>query len=138
MSKRAIERSIWIDAPRERVWKAVTDPAEIAQWFAPGSTFSRQGNSIYLRVEDVDVEVAIIAVFDPPRRLTTRELPDGVVTTTYLLEEEGGGTRFTVIEEGLEAVTGEEVRRQRLERDGAGWERLLDLLRAHVASLSAS
>ena len=134
MSKQTIERSIWIDAPRERVWKAVTDPAELAQWFAPGSTFSRQGNSIYLRVEDVDIEVAIIEVFDPPRRLTTRELPDRVVTTTYLLEDEGGGTRFTVIEEGLEAL-GVEARRQRLERDGAGWELRLALLQAHVASL---
>ena len=137
MSKQTIERSIWIDAPRERVWKAVTDPAEIAQWFAPGSTFFRQGNSIYLRVDDADIEVATIEVFDPPRRLTTRELPDKVVTTTYLLEEESGGTRFTVVEEGLESL-GEEARRQRLERDGAGWERLLAALRAHVATLASS
>ena len=39
MSKIVIERSIWIASPRERVWQAVTDPAQIAQWFAPGTSF---------------------------------------------------------------------------------------------------
>ena len=29
MEKLTIERSIWIAAPRERVWQAVTDPAQI-------------------------------------------------------------------------------------------------------------
>ena len=35
MEKMSIERSIWIDAPRERVWQAMTEPQQIAQWFLP-------------------------------------------------------------------------------------------------------
>ena len=30
-----VERSIWIGAPRERVWQAVTDPEQLAQWLLP-------------------------------------------------------------------------------------------------------
>jgi uncharacterized protein YndB with AHSA1/START domain len=35
MEKLVVERSIWIAAPRERVWQAVTDPEQLAQWFLP-------------------------------------------------------------------------------------------------------
>lgn len=31
MERIAIERSIWINAPRERVWLAITDPDQVAQ-----------------------------------------------------------------------------------------------------------
>lgn len=131
MDKPIIERSIWINAPRERVWQAVTDLAQIAQWFAPGASFSRNGNTISVRMGDTAVEVALIEVFDPPRQLTTRSLPDLLLTTTYTLEEENGGTRFTVIERGFEALT-EEQRQQRLDQDGKGWEMALENLRAFV------
>ena len=35
MENTALERSIWIAAPRERVWRAITDPAQTQQWFSP-------------------------------------------------------------------------------------------------------
>ena len=35
--KLAVERSIWIAAPRERVWRAITDPKQVEQWFSPGT-----------------------------------------------------------------------------------------------------
>ncbi|KPV45879.1 hypothetical protein SE17_43925, partial [Kouleothrix aurantiaca] len=35
----AVERSIWIAAPRERVWRAVTDPAQMEHWFSPGTSW---------------------------------------------------------------------------------------------------
>jgi hypothetical protein len=60
MRKMAIERSIWIAAPRERVWQAVTDPAQIVQWFAPCTTFSQHGNTICMRIGEREIEVAVI------------------------------------------------------------------------------
>src|SRR5688572_19975639 len=42
-----IERSIWIAAPRERVWQAVTDPEQVIQWFVPnlpGALMKRDDN----------------------------------------------------------------------------------------------
>ena len=135
MGRIAIERSIWIAAPRERVWQAVTDPAQIAAWFAPGTSFSRNGNIISIRVGEDDMEVAIIEVFDPPRQLTTRSLPDRALATTYTLEEENGGTRFTVTETGFEALS-EEARQARLDQDDQGWIMALENLKASTEGRS--
>src|SRR5262249_22152466 len=39
----AVERSIWIHAPRERVWTALTDPVQVEQWFSPGTSWTLTG-----------------------------------------------------------------------------------------------
>ena len=135
MGRIAIERSIWIAVPRERVWQAVTDPAQIAAWFAPGTSFSQNGNIISIRVGEDDMEVALIEVFDPPRQLTTRSLPDRALATTYTLEEENGGTRFTVTETGFEALS-EEARQARLDQDDQGWIMALENLNAYIEGRS--
>jgi uncharacterized protein YndB with AHSA1/START domain len=126
-----VERSIWINAPRERVWQAVTDPTQIAQWFSPGTVISQNGDTISIHIGETDVEVAVVEVVDPPRQFTTRSLPDRAMTTTYTLEEENGGTRFTVTEAGFEALS-EDARRERLNQDGAAWEMALENLKAYI------
>ncbi len=131
MDKITIERSIWINAPRERVWQAVSDPVQIAQWFAPGAVFSINSNRISVRIGETDMEVAVIETIDPPRQLTTRNLPEMNLATTYLLEEENGGTRFTVIESGLETLS-EDERQKHLEQDSNGWVMALENLKAFV------
>ena len=131
MEKVTVERSIWIAAPRERVWQAVTDPAQIAQWFAPGTSFSQNGDKISVRTGETDMDVAIIESVDPPRRITTRNLPERLITTTYTLEEENGGTRFTVTETGFEALSAD-ARKERLDQNGKGWERVLENLKAYM------
>ena len=131
MEATAIKRSIWINAPRERVWKAVTEPEQIAAWFAPGTSFKMENNNVSILMGDQYVDVAWIEVIEAPRQLTTRGLPDKLIATTYLLEEENGGTRFTVIESGLESLPAEE-REKHLEQDTAGWELALGNLNAYI------
>ena len=127
----AIKRSIWINAPRERVWKAVSEPEQIAAWFAPGTRFKMENNIVSILMGDQYIDVASVEVVDPPRQLTTRGLPEKVIATTYLLEEENGGTRFIVIETGLEALPAEE-REKHLEQDSTGWELALGNLNAYI------
>ncbi len=131
MEKIKVERSIWIAAPRERVWQAVIDPVQIAAWFAPGTDFSQKDDKISVRIDGMDVEVALVVVVDPPRQLTTRSLPDMSLETSYMLEEENGGTRFTVIETGFESLP-EAERQSRFDQDGAGWEMALENLNAYI------
>jgi uncharacterized protein YndB with AHSA1/START domain len=126
-----IKRSIWINAPRERVWKAVIEPEQIAAWFAPSTSFKMENNVVSILMGDQYVDVALIEVVEPPRQLTTRGLPEKLIATTYLLEEENGGTRFTVIENGLELLPAEE-REKHLEQDSAGWELALGNLNAYI------
>ena len=131
MEKIVVECSIWIAAPRERVWQAVTDPTQIAAWFSPGTTFTQNGNKISVRMGDMDVEVAAIEVIDPPRLITTRNLVNPSLTTTYTLAEENGGTRITVTEAGFESMS-EEARRQHLDQNDRGWQMALENLKAYV------
>jgi uncharacterized protein YndB with AHSA1/START domain len=75
--KLAVERSIWIDAPRERVWQAITDPDQIGHWFSPGTRWRGTGPKAGGTLAVIDPEtgadsfVQIIDVVDAPRRLDT-------------------------------------------------------------------
>jgi len=126
-----IKRSIWINAPRERVWQAISVPEQIAAWFAPGMTFKTENNIVSILMDGKYIDVALVEVVEPPRQFTTRGLPDKLIATTYLLEEENGGTRFTVIESGLESLA-EADRATHLEQDSAGWELALANLNAYI------
>lgn len=126
-----VKRSIWINAPRERVWKAVSEPDQIAAWFAPGTEFKMEDNTVSILMDGQWLPVASIEVVDPPSELTTRGLPDKIIATSYILEEENGGTRFTVIEKGLESLPAED-REKHLEQDSAGWELALGNLNAYI------
>ena len=127
----ALNRSIWINAPRQRVWDAVSVPEQIAAWFAPGTTFKFENDIVSISMDGKFVDVAWVETIDPPRELTTRPLPHKLTATTYLLEEENGGTRFTVTETGYEALS-EEARQARLDQDDQGWSMTLENLKAYI------
>ena len=127
----SLKRSIWINAPRERVWQAVSVPEQIAAWFAPGMSFKMENDIVSILMDGQFIDVAWVEVIDPPRELTTRPLPDKKTATTYLLEEENGGTRFTVIESNLEALPAED-RAKYLEQNGGEWEKALGNLNAYI------
>lgn len=136
----ALERTIWINAPRERVWEALTDPAQVAAWFAPGTTFKTGGTGVGARlyVEDpetgAEMYVQVMEIYDPPRELIMRsqpEPPESAFTTHYLLEPEDNGTRLTLNFSGYEAVDAE-VRDQLMNENGQGFELMLANIKAHI------
>jgi uncharacterized protein YndB with AHSA1/START domain len=52
MEHLSVERSTWMNAPRERVWQAITDPEQIAQWLLPpamGAQMKRDARGTLLR-----------------------------------------------------------------------------------------
>ena len=130
-----VERSIWIAASPEHVWQAVTEPDQLAQWFLPsalGAQMKRNPDgTLLVSLGPMDVEVAVLEDIDPPRRVTSRSLPDRQVAATYQLVEENGGTRVTVTLTGLDLLSAE-ARRQRLDPSGAAWEKVLENLKAFV------
>jgi uncharacterized protein YndB with AHSA1/START domain len=137
MGDTMLEHSIWIDAPREQVWRAVTDPDQIIRWFAPnlpGATMERDENgTVTVHLGPVGVEFVVLTIVEPLRQVANRTLPDGQVTVTYTLDEEQNGTRFTVTTFGFEALLGD-VRLDRLSHARTGWEQTLKNLQAFVGS----
>jgi uncharacterized protein YndB with AHSA1/START domain len=136
MKKQTVERTIWIDAPRQRVWQAVTDPEQLAQGFLPpalGAQMKRDDSGkLFVCMGPMEIPFAILEEVEPPRRLAGRGFPDKLITTTYTLEEEKGGTRVTVTMSGFESLP-EDAAQERLAPSGASWEKALANLKAYVA-----
>ena len=139
MEQRNVERGIWIDVPRERVWQAITDPAELAQWLLPpalGAQLRRDSNdTILLNMGGMEIPIAILEEVEPPRHVRSYGLPDHVISITYLLEEENDGTRVTVTMSGFEKLP-VDARQDRVLPSGMAWEKALANLEAHVTGMS--
>lgn len=136
MTDLTVARSLWIDAPRERVWRAITDPDQIARWLLPpalGAQLVRdEGGALALSLGPMQMALAAFETLDPPRRAISRSLPDGLLTTTYTLAEERGGTLVTVTLSGFAALP-PEARAERMLPAGAGWEKGLQNLSAALS-----
>ena len=111
--------------PVEKVWAALTDPAQLAQWLAPGELELTLGGRVYLAFTDgdsvIDGRVTAIA---PPRLLefTWTDKDDDFGFVRWELVADDGGTRLVLTHTipeaarpfGLPAL--------------AGWHTLLDQL----------
>jgi uncharacterized protein YndB with AHSA1/START domain len=136
MERATVERSIWIDAPRERVWQAVTEPAQLAQWFLPpmiGAQMKRDESGLtFVLMGDMAIPIAALEAAEPPQQATIRTMPDELLAITYALTEENAGTRVTVTMSGFERLP-EDAREDRLLPSGMGWEKALANLKAFIA-----
>jgi uncharacterized protein YndB with AHSA1/START domain len=135
MAKLTFERSIWIAAPRERVWEAITHSEQIMQWFVPNMPYALMkrddSGKVTIHLGEVGIDFVILEVVDPLRQVSSRTLPDRLITTTYTLEEEQGGTRVTVTAAGFELLLAN-VDEDRLAQSSAAWEQTLNNLKAYV------
>ena len=144
-----IDRSIEINAPPQRVWRALTNPAELGAWFkvkVEGEIAT--GNEIWMTSMYTEgpcagyrYSVRIVEV-TPPRRLAWQwqpGVPDPNVdysrepwtTVTFTLEPAAGGTRVTVSETGFDEISLE--RRASVFGDNSkGWAEVLTWLQKYA------
>ncbi len=133
----AVERSIWIAVPRERVWQAITDPKQIEGWFSPGTPWQLSalevGGRLFVRNQETSEEMytQVIERIDPPQLLITRSAPEASETTTYTLTEERDGTRLTITHSGYE-VQPEQQRWGSMEQNAFGFGMMLDNAKAYI------
>ena len=138
-----IRRSITIDAPREKVWAAVTEPEGIAQWFGDQARFDAlevgaeglfiwdgYGEFPVLITEITPMDVFAYRWANAPG--ATPPLTDSDSTlVTFTLEDDGDATVLTVVETGFESLAGgTALRRRRLDENREGWDSELDELAA--------
>ena len=112
----SFETSIFIAAPRERVWQAVTEPKQLEQWFIPGSPWEMPSLEVGAPVKfyfgGMSAQEAVIEVVDALQqfRLRWREHeshPETTMVTTFTLADESNGTRVTIHEAAYKAVPDE-------------------------------
>jgi uncharacterized protein YndB with AHSA1/START domain len=149
MTDLTIEREILIDAPAEVVWRTITEPEQIAQWFADRVELDlRPGGAGVLVFLPADAEPItaplVVESVEPPRRFAFRwshpagaaPAPGNSVLVELTLTPEGGGrTRLRVVETGLDAIdwTDEDKARYVAEHR-SGWATILGRLGARFGA----
>jgi uncharacterized protein YndB with AHSA1/START domain len=142
----AVEHSIWINAPRERPWYAVTEPQHLNKWYATYYHWDipalQVGASVkfYNKDDHADMQTATIEVVDPPNKFSLRwqaqeSSPTVSLVTTFLLAEENGGTRVTIHESGYEGVPDAE-RQQWTDATSQGYGMSMENLKAYLEGRS--
>ncbi|MAS37487.1 MAG: hypothetical protein CL610_26040 [Anaerolineaceae bacterium] len=138
MEPLSVKRSVWINAPRERVWQAITESEQIRQWWG-GDYWEITALEVGATVKFGDPDDLMLATIDGIQaphefRLLWPPQPqyhDTQIYTIFVLEEENGGTRVTVTETGFEALP-DEVRQKRYDQTAQGYETVLQGLKDHV------
>jgi uncharacterized protein YndB with AHSA1/START domain len=132
-----VQRSIWINAPRERVWRAVTESEQLQAWWGDLWDIAdlRIGAPVRFGAEP-NVLVATIETLNPPDEFKVRwppnpRFPVTTMSTTFLLAEENGGTRVIVIEAGYEGLP-DDIRQSRMDSSARGYAQVMENLKAHV------
>ena len=93
-----IRREILLDAPREEVWEALTDPERLEDWFANEVELElRPGGDASFRWSNGEERYATVREVEPAERLAFDWADDeGVVEFT--LADAADGTRLIVVE----------------------------------------
>jgi len=144
-----IRRSVVLRATRSRVWRALTEPAQLGEWFGaqlsgrftPGQ--KTRGPITIPGYQHLSFEV-IVERMEPERLFSWRWRPGGdpdvdpaepMTLVTFELEEVPEGTRLTVTESGFDQIP--PARRSKAYRENdAGWAGQLDNITQYLARSS--
>lgn len=90
--------------PIEKVWRAITDPKALAQWFVPGTFEARVGASYQFENEFTKVKGTVLQVEAPVLLVYTWLKNDTGIETTvhWRLEENALGTLLIIEHFGIE------------------------------------
>jgi uncharacterized protein YndB with AHSA1/START domain len=137
-----IEKEILIEAPIDVVWRAVTEPDQIKQWFSPEAEIDpKEGGEGRLSFPSGQTFYLQIEAFEPPRRFAfrwahpegTKAQPDNSMMVEFTLESEAGNTRIRVVESGFDHIDwADEKKAKYFDDHSGGWENILARLRDHA------
>ena len=145
MVPHAIEKEVVIEAPLEVVWRLVTDPEQIRQWFADEAEVElRVGGNGRLRFKSGDSYQLQVEALEPFRRFAFRWVqPEGsparannTMLVEFMLEPEAGGTRLRVVESGFDTIDWSDAEKAKYaEGHSRGWQVILGRLRDYASSV---
>jgi uncharacterized protein YndB with AHSA1/START domain len=147
-----IEKQVILDAPRSRVWRALTDVSQFNAWFGvaltkpfePGAEVS--GMIDIRNYEHVTMRIWIEAM-DPERFFSFRWHPYAVepgvdysaeptTLVSFTLEDAPEGTKLTIIESGFDAIPASR-RAKAFSMNDKGWTGQAENIRKFLAGTQA-
>ncbi|MCG7609239.1 MULTISPECIES: SRPBCC family protein [Mycobacterium] len=159
MSTDRIEKEILLNAPLDRVWRAISDSGEFGRWFGvrfDGPFVAGQSVNGVITPTEVDDEVAamqepyageadawhIVAV-EAPHRLAFRWHPYAVepgadyaaeptTLVEFTLAEAEGGVLLRIVESGFDAIPAAR-RKSAFEANSEGWAHQTEMVRKYLA-----
>lgn len=142
-----IHKEIRLEAPRSRVWKALSDAAQFGEWFGVSldgpfvvgeRTTGRMKNPDYahipfeLWVERIEPETAFAYRWHPYAIDPEHDYSDEPTTLVeFHLEEMESGTLLTVIESGFDAIPKDRAAEAFRMNEG-GWAHQIANIQKHV------
>jgi uncharacterized protein YndB with AHSA1/START domain len=139
---RAVERSLDLDVSPDELWRAITEDAELAMWFAPEAALdARVGGRGRFVDDDGVARQAVVEELEPGHRLVLRWWPDvdGPVAAsivTLVVAPRPGGARLRVT--GHLAASARADYGALAEASRKAWLWRLDLLLLRVAVMAAA
>jgi uncharacterized protein YndB with AHSA1/START domain len=139
----AIEREVLIEAPVDVVWRTITEPDQVTQWFADRvDLVIEPGARGYMEFGDQGGPV-VVQVVDPPNRFSFRwnhprgeePVAGNSMLVEFTLTAEGEElTRLRVTESGHEQTSWPDAEKQRYaDEHQEGWGEFLDRLTTLLA-----
>lgn len=142
-----IEKQVVLNAPRSRVWRALTDVREFGAWFgvalttpfAPGAAV--EGKLKSKAYEHVTLTFRV-ETMEPERRFSFRWHPYAIeagvdysseptTLVTFTLDEVPSGTQLTVVESGFDAIPASR-RAKAFTSNSSGWTAQVENIRRYV------
>ncbi|WP_306143632.1 SRPBCC domain-containing protein [Roseibium sp. MMSF_3412] len=138
MTATTITKTIFLNAPRTHVWAFLTEKDKLARWFHPAVEDLKEGADYTLLDQHGDMERICwgkVLEMKPHERLvytfTVKPLNGAMTTVRWLLEDAVGGTRLTLVHEGIEQAAGEAAFMMLSALD-AGWDEHFGRFRVQV------
>jgi uncharacterized protein YndB with AHSA1/START domain len=142
-----IEKTMVLRAPRSKVWRALTDPAQFSEWFGARlkDAFDRgarvRGPVTSPGYEHLTMDITIDRV-EPERLFSWRWHPGGdpdidpsepTTLVVFELSEVPEGTRLTVTETGFDRIPPSRRGKAYREND-EGWTGQMEAIRKYLAA----
>jgi uncharacterized protein YndB with AHSA1/START domain len=142
-----IEKEVVVEAPIDAVWRVITEPRHIKQWFASEAELEpRVGAEGRLHFESGSTSFLQIEAYEPPHRFAyrwlhqegTRARPENSTLVEFILQPEGDKTRIRVVESGFDQIDwGDEAKAKLIEDHSRGWQVLSERLRDYAPRADA-
>lgn len=104
LNSRSIEKELFIKAPPERIFRALTEKEELERWFMKTAVVDlHPGGAIRFEWGSSVFNFGKILVLEPPHRFsyTWEAISPGPTTVTFELTAENDGTLLHLIQSGI-------------------------------------